>query len=171
MTPQEFSAIGQRLFGNRWKTPMAKSLGYSRETISRMANGHDSITDKVELAVRLLEQSPNLSKYKERHFAARGESITLKTPEGNWACFIHGDSRVEVKRPPHTIDAIVTDPVWLLATDNLAGSHAPVQLLADVVRSLRDHHPLKQIVIQLRCDGDPRFMAAVPPQYSFIRVA
>ncbi|NJR56964.1 MAG: hypothetical protein HC768_21975 [Acaryochloris sp. CRU_2_0] len=170
MTPQELIAIGERLYGARWKTPFAQSIGVSRETISRMTNGHRPIARQVETAARLLDQAPNTVKYKERRFSAKGESVTLRKGE-NWAHLIHCscvDHIASISQPVH---AIVTDPIWPKALDCLAGSDNPYQLLADVLRRLPESLDTRQIVIQLRCDGDPRILCAIPHRFPFLRFA
>jgi hypothetical protein len=170
MTPQDLAAIGECLYGKRWKTPFAKAIGVSRETISRMAHGHCPIARQVETAARLLDQNSNAIKYRERRFGAKGESITLHKSE-NWARLIHCNCVEYLSSIDEPVDAIVTDPVWPNALDCLAGSDNPYQLLADVLRQLPESLETKQIVIQLRCDGDPRILCAIPHHFPFLRFA
>lgn len=170
MTPQEPVAIGERLYGRRWKTPLAQSIGVRRETISRMVNGHRSITRQVETAARLLDQNANTVKYKERRFGAKGESVTLHKGE-NWARLIHCSCIKQIASIDGPVDALVTDPVWPKALDCLAGSDNPYQLLADLLRRLPESLDTKQIIVQLRCDGDPRILCAIPHRFPFLRFA
>ncbi len=90
MTPHEFNLIGKRLFGDRWKTPLAKKLGYQRETISIWSKGKRPIPPVVPLALQglLAEQLSSPIPYKEKRHNAIGNSILL----GNAAVLIHGDA-------------------------------------------------------------------------------
>src|SRR6266511_2218380 len=47
MTPAELIALGERLYGTRWKTPLAHAIGVRRESVSRMAHGHARISRQV----------------------------------------------------------------------------------------------------------------------------
>lgn len=170
MTPQDLVAIGQRLYGTRWKTPLAKSIGVRRETISRMANGRCPVTRQIETAVRMLDQNTNTVKYKERRFGAKGESVTLRKGE-IWARLIHCNCIEQIASIDGPVDAIVTDPVWPKALGCLSGAHNPYQLLADLLRRLPESLGTQQIVIQLRCDGDPRILCAIPHRFPFLRFA
>ncbi|NJM67486.1 MAG: site-specific DNA-methyltransferase [Acaryochloris sp. RU_4_1] len=135
-----------------------------------MAHGHRPIARQVETAARLLDQNVNAAKYKERRFGAKGESVTLRKGE-NWAHLIHCNSVEYIPSLDGSIHAIVTDPVWPKALDCLAGSDNPYQLLTDVLRKLPESLDIKQIVIHLRCDGDPRILCAIPHCFPFLRFA
>lgn len=52
MTPVEFEKAGKKLFGKRWKTPLAKALGLHVVTVWRYATGRETIPHMVALAVR-----------------------------------------------------------------------------------------------------------------------
>lgn len=168
MTPQELASIGQRLYGRRWKTPLAKSIGVRRETISRMANGRCLVSRQIETAVRMLDQAPNASKYKERRFSVKGESVTISKGK-NWAHLIHCSCIDYIGSITQPIHAIVTDPIWPNALECLAGSDNPYQLLADALRVLPES--IQQIIVHLRCDGDPRILCAIPHCFPFLRFA
>ncbi|HEU4641264.1 MAG TPA: site-specific DNA-methyltransferase [Gemmatimonadaceae bacterium] len=79
----------------------------------------------------------------------------------------HGDCRELL---PH-LDAttVVADPVWPNASVPLYGADDPLGMFAAMWRALRDVP--KRAAIQLGCDSDPRFLAAVPAALPFFRVA
>lgn len=64
------------------------------------------------------------------------------------------------------VDAVITDPVWPNSHSDLAGSDAPFELLRDSLKLV----DARCIVIVLRYDSDPRFLAAVPDKWPFFRV-
>jgi len=55
MEKTELARIGKHLFGNRWKTPLAKAIGNQRETVSRWTSGNP-ISSVAAKAIRLLHQ-------------------------------------------------------------------------------------------------------------------
>ena len=57
MTPQSLSATGSALYGPRWKTPLARRLGVSRETVSRWASGAQKISPSHARFIALLVRS------------------------------------------------------------------------------------------------------------------
>jgi hypothetical protein len=78
-----------------------------------------------------------------------------------------GDARdILPQLPP--VDVIITDPVWPNAIPELAGSDDPYGLFA----AAAEHFPrlADRVVVQLGCDSDPRFLAAVPACLPFFRV-
>lgn len=124
MNSQELLQIGQHLFGKRWKTPLAKTLGVARETVSRWASG-SPILPATAKAVRLLyQQGPQT--LKEKRYNAKGERSLIGD-----ALLIHGDSRLILPNLTEKVDVLLTDPVWPNALLSLAGSHNPYQLLVD----------------------------------------
>ena len=54
MTPDSLTLSGKALFGLRWKTRLAETIGVSRETISRWVNGHQDIPVWAERMIWLL---------------------------------------------------------------------------------------------------------------------
>lgn len=79
----------------------------------------------------------------------------------------HGDSREVLPQIEDEFDAVITDPVWPNATADLRGKDNPQGLLADVLSLLSER--TRRIVIQLGFDSDPRFLAAVPVRFPFVR--
>lgn len=166
MDTQELEHIGHYLFGNRWKTPLAKTMGVQRETVHRWVAGKRKIGTVAAYAIRQIykQGKPN---YREARYNANGQQITL----GN-STLIHGDSRSlnHYIKPP--VDVILTDPVWPNALSSLDGSNDPFKLLAETLaHAPQILKPTGRIIIQLRCDSDPRILNAVPAAYPFIRVA
>jgi hypothetical protein len=76
-----------------------------------------------------------------------------------------------VQRLPTSINALVTDPVWPKALPSLRGSEDPCGLLTETLRLAAGHHQIEQIILQFRCDSDPRILGAVPGHYPFVRLA
>lgn len=173
MTPAELIALGERLYGPRWKTPLAHAIGVQRESVSRMAHGHARISRQVAAALWLLDTAPSATPYRERRHAATGDTLRLQGPHGGWALLVHGDSRREVSRLAAPVQAIVTDPVWPgnIKAVALAGSHDPAGLLTDVLRAVPVSLGVHQVVMHLRCDSDPRILRAVPMRWAFLRAA
>jgi len=173
MTPVELIALGERLYGTRWKTPLAQALGLRRESVSRLAHGHAPISRQVAAALRLLDIVPRAVPYRERRHGATGDTLRLQGPHDTWALLVHGDSRREVARLAAPVQAVVTDPVWPGAPTavDLAGNHDPTGLLRDVLHGLPVSLGVHQVVIHLRCDSDPRLVGAVPTRWPFLRAA
>jgi site-specific DNA-methyltransferase (adenine-specific)/modification methylase len=63
------------------------------------------------------------------------------------------------------VDAVITDPVWPNAS--VFDITDPQKLLADCLNMLP---PADRLVIHLGVDSDPRFLAAVPAKWKFLRV-
>lgn len=165
MDSKALSMIGQKLYGSRWKTPMAKALGYRRETISRWASGKQPVPVAARKTLMLLDNPAHYIRYRERRPNAAGMTKTIGE-----ATIIHADARkVSLNEP---VDVILTDPVWPNAIDELVGSHDPFTLLTESLLHLSQYlTPKGRIIIHLRCDSDPRILNAVPNNYPFIRVA
>jgi site-specific DNA-methyltransferase (adenine-specific) len=81
---------------------------------------------------------------------------------------ILGDCR-EILPSIEGIGAIITDPVWPNARDDLPGSENPFALFQDFCLVLPK--TLRQLVVVLRNDSDPRFLRAVPERLKFQQVA
>lgn len=47
MTPTDLRRIGEALYGERWKVPLAGDLGVNRKTVQRWLNGHSAIPPEV----------------------------------------------------------------------------------------------------------------------------
>lgn len=78
----------------------------------------------------------------------------------------HGDAREIL---PHLeADTIVTDPVWPNASADLAGRDDPFGLLRDTLAVAP--RSVVRLAVQLGCDSDPRFLAAVPERWPFFRL-
>ena len=59
MTPEAFERAGQRLFGEKWKSPLSRALGLDYVTIWRYATGQAAIPRVVEIAITgLVAQEP-----------------------------------------------------------------------------------------------------------------
>jgi hypothetical protein len=162
----ELAHIGYQLFGNRWKTPLAKAIGVQRETIHRWLAGKHRIGPAEAYTIRDLHKQGKLH-YREARYNAKGQHITIGE-----ATLIHGDSRSLSHYIKQPVDVILTDPVWPNALPSLAGSDDPFKLLSETLAHVPYLlKPTGRIIIQLRCDSDPRILNAVPAGYPFIRTA
>lgn len=80
---------------------------------------------------------------------------------------INGDARQIIRTVK--ADALITDPVWPnCPPELLIGWENPAELLADVLAAAPDC--IRRLVIILRSDSDPRFLAAVPKRWKFVCV-
>lgn len=69
-----------------------------------------------------------------------------------------------------SVDCVITDPIWPNVPDEMfPGCDDPFALLFQVLDTLPAG--VKRIVIILRSDSDPRFLAAVPARWPFFHVA
>ncbi len=59
MTSEALADIGTARHGSRWKSPLAREIGVTRETMSRWASGRFPIPQDKALALRGLQQSPS----------------------------------------------------------------------------------------------------------------
>ena len=75
----------------------------------------------------------------------------------------HGDARELISE--FLADAVITDPIWPNSSRVFPGMN-PRKLLTDVLQDVK----AKRVVIHMGCDSDPRFLAAVPDRFPFIRV-
>jgi site-specific DNA-methyltransferase (adenine-specific)/modification methylase len=76
----------------------------------------------------------------------------------------HADCR-EILPHLEPVDTLITDPVWPNASVPLIGSERPFDLLHEALSLTY----AKRLAIQLGCDSDPRFLAAVPERWEFFR--
>lgn len=79
----------------------------------------------------------------------------------------HGDCREVL--PTIDATACVVDPVWPNARVPLAGSDRPAELFIETLEALSA--TVERLAVQMGCDSDPRFQAAVPARFPFFRVA
>ncbi|WP_147279887.1 DNA methyltransferase [Legionella worsleiensis] len=163
MDKNDLILIGKKLYGSRWKTQLAKNLGYCRETVSRWANGKQPIPITAKKTLHMLDNQTNKIQYKERRPNATGLIKTIGE-----STLIHADARkIDLNQ---SVNVILTDPVWPNALESLIGSHDPYTLLSESLAHLSQFLETNgRIIIQLRCDSDPRILNAVPKLYSFLR--
>jgi len=86
----------------------------------------------------------------------------------------HGDCRDVLPQLDGRQETIITDPVWPDASLSLPGSghddeENPQHLLAAALALAPD--PVRRVAVHLGTSSDPRFLAAVPPAFSFFRTA
>ena len=62
---------------------------------------------------------------------------------------------------------VLTDPVWPNAIPQLAGFADPIGLLRDTLAAIAPF--CDRLAIQMGCNSDPRFLAAVPSEFEFFR--
>lgn len=62
MTPATLEKIGRSLFGERWKSPLARSLGMGYRAILRYYAGDTAIPRAVSLAAKYLATHPKLAR-------------------------------------------------------------------------------------------------------------
>lgn len=81
---------------------------------------------------------------------------------------LHGDCRLIL--PTLTgVHAVITDPVWPNCPENLLqGWDRPIDLFSEAMVLLPPS--VKRLVVILRSDSDPRFLAAVPERWPFVCV-
>lgn len=75
-----------------------------------------------------------------------------------------GDCREFV--PSLQVETIITDPVWPNSSPHLIGAGRPQALLEECLKVAS----ADRLVLHLGCSSDPRFMAAVPSRWPFLRV-
>ncbi len=76
MTPKQLERIGRRVWGGRWKSPLARAIGMSYIQINAYMNRRFDIPRTVELAVKYLDANPDEARElglseRERRQAAR----------------------------------------------------------------------------------------------------
>ena len=47
MTPEQFSAAGEAIYGARWLSPLSRALGVNRRTVERWACGQNPVPERV----------------------------------------------------------------------------------------------------------------------------
>lgn len=72
-----------------------------------------------------------------------------------------GDCRLIL--PDLAAESIITDPIW---PNSVFPGVQPQQLLSEAMLVSN----VRRVTIHLGCDSDPRFLAAVPPRWPFMRV-
>jgi len=77
----------------------------------------------------------------------------------------HGDCREVLPTLPWQAEACITDPVWPNKPDHLFCGIDPQSLLTQALELLPLR--LRQLVIVMRNDSDPRVLSAVPPGMRF----
>jgi hypothetical protein len=65
-----------------------------------------------------------------------------------------------------SLETVITDPVWPNTAAKLRGADDPFRLFSDMCLSIVS---LQRLVVQLGCDSDPRFLAAVPSKWPYLR--
>lgn len=56
MTPHDLRAIGNRLFGPRWQTQLARAIGVTPRTVRRWTKGDQRIPPLADFAIRQLAE-------------------------------------------------------------------------------------------------------------------
>lgn len=87
--------------------------------------------------------------------------------QDNLVTLYHGDARAIIPALDTTWGACITDPVWPNALPCLAGAADPAGLFGATLEPLVGR--IERLVVQLGCDSDPRFLAAVPAALPFRR--
>ena len=96
MTPDGLHRIGQRLYGHRWKAPLAREIGVVRQTVSAWANGKAPIPERAAKTIALLAERVRPLPYKEKRPRANGRQVVLEGEDEAAAILIHGDARSEL---------------------------------------------------------------------------
>lgn len=58
MTPRQLERIGRRIWGGRWKSPLARAIGMTYSHINLCTKGEAEITRRTELSVLWLDDNP-----------------------------------------------------------------------------------------------------------------
>ncbi len=65
MTPKQLERIGRRIWGGRWKSPLARALGMTYVAINNYFTGPPpDVPTVVELAAWWLEEHPDEARYR-----------------------------------------------------------------------------------------------------------
>ena len=59
MTPKQLERIGRRVWGGRWKSPLARAIGMSYQHVHGYMRGAFEIPQTVELSVMWLDEHPD----------------------------------------------------------------------------------------------------------------
>ena len=54
MTPKQLERTGQKLFGNQWKSPLARAIGKTYRQVLRYAKGEAEIPVDTAIAIKCL---------------------------------------------------------------------------------------------------------------------
>ena len=54
MTPKQLERTGQKLFGNQWKSPLARAIGKTYRQVLRYAQGEAKIPLDTAIAIKCL---------------------------------------------------------------------------------------------------------------------
>jgi hypothetical protein len=52
MTPEQFSAAGEAIYGARWLLPLSRALGVNTRTVQRWASGQNAVPEPVAADLR-----------------------------------------------------------------------------------------------------------------------
>ncbi|ETX03705.1 MAG: hypothetical protein ETSY1_46390 (plasmid) [Candidatus Entotheonella factor] len=63
MTADDLCHLGQRLYGTRWKTPLARDIGVVRQTVSAWAGNKTPIPRRTVKTLQLLAERPRPHPY------------------------------------------------------------------------------------------------------------
>lgn len=77
-----------------------------------------------------------------------------------------GDCR-EILLELEGLETVITDPVWPNTIVDLPGADRPTELFHEMCMALPR---ADRLIVQLGCDSDPRFLAAIPSSWKFLRV-
>lgn len=96
--------------------------------------------------------------------------MTFRTEQIGACTLILGNTLEVMKSLSGSVDAIITDPVWPnCPPDLIPGSEDPDALFRAFCKRLP--RKVRQIVICMRNDSDPRFLRHVPKRWRFQQVA
>jgi hypothetical protein len=70
MTPAALERAGQRLYGERWKSPLAAALHVKRHTVDNWHAGRSAIPGPAAVAIGLLPQARRRSPDRARRVAS-----------------------------------------------------------------------------------------------------
>jgi len=99
---------------------------------------------------------------------SNGDDFMKSETIGN--CILYLGDCLEIIPTLDNIDVIITDPVWPnCPADLIPGSDNPHQLFKDFCNCLSED--LRQLVVVMRNDSDPRFLQCVPEFLNFQQIA
>ena len=100
--------------------------------------------------------------------ARQQQRRVVRTPyfEADGVTVYHADCRDVL--PELAADTVITDPVWPDANVQLEGRGAEDTLLRDALELCE---AADRVAVQVGCNTDPRFQAAVPERWEFFRTA
>ncbi len=62
MTPKQLERIGRGIWAERWKSPLARAIGYTYAHVNLLSAGKAEIEPVVELAVLYLGDNPETAR-------------------------------------------------------------------------------------------------------------